>query len=424
MRYYPERLSVEITSRCNLSCEICPRHSLNYHQIDSDMDFQTFEMLKPLFPYINSLVLSGIGEPLLHPNIEKFIAFANSHMPTNSLIGFQTNGVLLSIEKLNELIKAGLNRICLSIDTLIHHNGFHDPEFAKKALEVILHSKSNGAKGLKSGIEIVITMDNIDQIIPIVKESIKYKIDFVIISHLIPYSQITAPKISYETNNEETIKIFKKWLRKLEKSGYTIDDWLALTKKKALPGSFDDRYKPLKFFKAMYNEAASKGLTLNMKNLINRNDELTKRVKAIFRELESISKKTNIPIHIPRLNPTPQRKCDFIEEKCMYIGVTGEVSPCYFLWHSFSCYIGGLKKSVKKWTFGNIHESDPIEIFNAPSYRQFVESVLRYDFPYCYDCNFALCDLMELEDFIYDCFTNDIPCGACLWCGGLFNCMR
>lgn len=423
MKEYPDRVSVEITTKCNLHCEICPKQSPNYHQPEHDMEFETFEQLKTVFPYVKSLVLNGIGEPLLHPEIDKFIALASAYMPKDSFIGFQTNGALLTDEKLKELIKAGLHKICVSIDSLIPLNGLHVPEFGKKALEVIYRAKSNGAGRLKSGIEIVITTDNLDQIIPTIKETSKYGVDFIILSHLIPYSPLVLGKVAYETNNEESVKIFKKWLTLLEGSGYTINDWLELMKKKALPEFFPEENEPMRLFKAMYDEAASKGLTLHMQNLVNRNDELISKVNAVLKEVENLSKKMNIPVQIPRTNPVPLRKCDFLEENCMYVGVDGEVSPCYFLWHSFTCYIGGLKKSVKRWTFGNIKEKNPVEIFNAPAYRQFVNSVLRYDFPYCYDCNFALCDLMEFEEFLYDCYTNTVPCGACLWCGGLFYCM-
>jgi len=420
---FPKKLSVEITTKCNLHCEICPKHSPNYHQPESDIEYATFAQLKTVFPYINSLILNGIGEPLLHHEIEKLIAFAGMYMPRGSLIGFQTNGVLLSYEKMKELVRAGLNRICVSIDSLMPVKGLHEPESGRLALEAIHQVKSNGAMHLQSGIEIVITTDNIDQIIPTIKEALKYEINFIILSHLIPYSSETAKKVAYETNNEEAVKIFKKWVNVLQNSDYTVDDWLDLMKKKSLPEYFPEENEPYKLFKDMYDEAISQGLTLNMKNLIKRDDRLLDELNSVFEEVQRLSEKNDISIHIPRTNPTPLRKCDFLEEKCMYIGVDGEISPCYFLWHSFTCYISGLKKSVKRWSFGNIKNNDPLEIYNNKAYTEFRKSVLSYDFPYCYDCNFALCDLMEVEDFIYDCYTNTIPCGACLWCSGLFYCL-
>ncbi len=420
---YPERLIIETTTRCNLHCAICPKQSPNYHQPEMDMDFETFTKLSPLFPYLKSLVLSGIGEPLLHPSLEDFISYAKQRMPKNASIGFQTNGVLLTQERMNELIKAGLNKICVSIDSLVPVSGLHDPEFAKRALEIVASTRTNGKKPLHSGIEIVITKDNLDQIIPTIIEAAKYNIGFVILSHLIPYSPEATQKVAYETNNKEAVRIFKKWYARLLKKGYSTDDWLEQIKKKALPEFHPKDSEPIRLFKAMYNEAEKKGITLHLNNLIGRDEEVLNGVEKVLKEVANLKQKLNLKIKLPRTNPHPKRNCDFLEEKCMFIGVDGEVSPCYFLWHSFTCYISGLKKSIKRWSFGNLNEKNPIEIFNSKPYQHFMESVLRYDFPYCYDCNFALCDLMELEEFIYDCYTNDVPCGACLWCGGLFYCL-
>lgn len=423
MIYLPEKLSVEITTRCNLQCEICPKQSPNYRQTEKDMKFEIFKRLTSIFPYIKSLVLNGIGEPLLHPGLENFISLAKENMPEGSSIGFQTNGVLLSNTKLKELIKAGLNKICISIDSLIPVKGLHDPEFAKRALEIIYHAKSNGAGKLESGIEVVITRDNLYQIVPTILEASKYGIDFVILSHIIPYSPKAAGLVAYETNNEEAVRIFRKWFNKLTNRGYTVEDWMEQMKKKALPDFFPEENESLKLFKAMYEEALKRDITLHMNNLINRDDYLITEVKKVLQEVSLLSEKFNLQVKLPGTNPASKRKCDFLEEKSIFIGVDGEVSPCYFLWHDFTCYTAGLKKSVKRWSFGNIIEKEPLEIFNSSDYRKFIDSVLRYDFPYCYDCNFALCDLMELEDFIYDCYTNEVPCGACLWCGGLFYCM-
>ncbi len=419
----PERLSVEITTRCNLKCEICPKQSPNYHQLEMDMSLETFKKLIPLMPSLKSIVLSGIGEPLVHPYLEDLISLCKKYMEPHTSIGFQTNGVLLTEEKMSELIRAGLNKICVSIDSLVPIKGLHEPVFAERALEIIAREKKNGAVRLQSGIEIVITKENIDQIIQTILKAMEYKIDFVIISHLIPYSPEAADAVAYETNNKEAVRVFKKWLTKLIDKGYSIDFWLEQMKKKALPEFFPHESEPLKLFKGMYDEAAKKGITLNLNSLIGRQDNLLNEVEKILNEVSFLSQKLNLQIQIPSTNPDPKRKCDFLEEKCLFIGVDGEVSPCYFLWHSFTCYISGLKKSVKRWSFGNINQMEPLDIYNSIEYKKFVSSVLKYDFPYCYDCNFALCDLMELEDFLYDCYTNYVPCGACLWCGGLFYCM-
>lgn len=68
----------------------------------------TFMALAPTFPHLESLVLNGIGEPLLHALLEEFIKIAKSSMPRGSWVGFQTNGALLTQERAKSLITVEL----------------------------------------------------------------------------------------------------------------------------------------------------------------------------------------------------------------------------------------------------------------------------------------------------------------------------
>ena len=73
--------------------------------------------------------------------------------------------------------------------------------------------------------------------------------------------------------------------------------------------------------------------------------------------------------------------------------------------------------------FGNLSESDILEIWNSPEFRSFRETVLGYEYPLCSNCNVAPCDYIESEEFEQDCYTNTIPCCDCQWCLGVFQCM-
>ena len=48
----------------------------------------------------------------------------------------------------------------------------------------------------------------------------------------------------------------------------------------------------------------------------------------------------------------------------------------------------------------------------------------RYDFPFCYDCNLAMCDYVADGEFEQDCHLSAVPCAACLWCTGPFGCLQ
>ena len=95
LRNHPSRLFVEVTSRCNLRCPMCVKQSGNEDALEDDMSPETFEALEPAFPYLQALILNGVGEPLMHPRLEEFIRAAKRLIPAGSWVGFQTNGHLL-----------------------------------------------------------------------------------------------------------------------------------------------------------------------------------------------------------------------------------------------------------------------------------------------------------------------------------------
>ena len=76
-----KRIYIEITNICNLNCEFC----LPHHRKFRNMDFDEFKLiLDKIKPYSNYIYLHVKGEPLIHPEIDKFIIYAFNQ-------GFQTN---------------------------------------------------------------------------------------------------------------------------------------------------------------------------------------------------------------------------------------------------------------------------------------------------------------------------------------------
>lgn len=85
-----KKVYIEITNGCNLNCSFCigNRRKVKF------LSFSDFKIiLDKIKPYTNYLYFHILGEPLLHPDIVKFIDYASS-------IGFNinitTNGYLIS----------------------------------------------------------------------------------------------------------------------------------------------------------------------------------------------------------------------------------------------------------------------------------------------------------------------------------------
>lgn len=90
-------LQVEVSTKCQLSCEMCPKSFFDWKS--ENMDFELFKKLP--FSNFRYTHLQGWGEPLLNPEIGEMISFARKKCK----VGLTTNGLLIDdwIEDLAKL---------------------------------------------------------------------------------------------------------------------------------------------------------------------------------------------------------------------------------------------------------------------------------------------------------------------------------
>ena len=122
------------------------------------------------------------------------------------------------------------------------------------------------------------------------------------------------------------------------------------------------------------------------------------------------------------LNQT--RSCGFVEEGGAFVAWNGAVSPCYFLWHRYRCFASGWDQQVQPKVFGNVNGQGILDIWNGQPFRSFREGVIAYYYPHCSSCTLAPCDYVQTEEFEQDCHIREVPCGSCLWCTGIFQCLK
>jgi radical SAM protein with 4Fe4S-binding SPASM domain len=103
--------NIEITNYCNLECKYCFRTKNKLKH--KHMSLDSFKQILDLLPHSYRINLVGLGEPLLHPEIIKFIEYAIAMKRRVSIV---TNASLLNEKMSKQLISAGLNSIAFSID--------------------------------------------------------------------------------------------------------------------------------------------------------------------------------------------------------------------------------------------------------------------------------------------------------------------
>jgi putative metalloenzyme radical SAM/SPASM domain maturase len=426
-RAHPSRLFVELTTRCNLQCGMCVKQNGTGGIAEGTMTTETFESLAPAFPHLDSLVLNGIGESLLHPQLESFISRARSLLPGHAWIGFQSNGMALTEQRAASLVDAGLDRICLSLDT-VSHDSFRAIRSGgeMQGIEAAFASLNKARlrrkdRDLRIGIEFVLMRNNIADLPDAIRWAGREGAGFAIVTQLLPYQKDLVAQAAYDTNTTAAIAVYERWKTQAAQEGLDIRRYLdTLTK----VGRTPEEERIVGLVENMQRDAEAQGITLHVDRLLRRDEEWLASTERVFDEARQAAREAGIEITLPGMAPRNTRKCEFVEGNSAFVAWDGNVHPCYFLWHRYSCYVGGVEKKVKPWVQGSLADRDILAIWNDPVARTFRERVLGYKFPFCFDCGFALCDYVGEEEFEQDCYIEQVPCGACLWCTGLFHCLQ
>ena len=106
-------LDVELTNRCNALCHFCPRDKTPEQGFMSDVVFQ--QAVVRAQEEGLTVMLTGQGESLIHPRFDQCIRYlAEQKVP----FAMTTNAALLTPEKSQLLLDAGISRITFSISDL------------------------------------------------------------------------------------------------------------------------------------------------------------------------------------------------------------------------------------------------------------------------------------------------------------------
>ena len=108
----PVCLYLETTNRCNLPCTTCPR---TFEELEpaANMSWDLFRSIVDQYPNIARVVLHGVGEPLMVPNLPRMIRHLKQH---GTYVLFNTNGTLLNERRGRDLIASGLDELRVSLD--------------------------------------------------------------------------------------------------------------------------------------------------------------------------------------------------------------------------------------------------------------------------------------------------------------------
>ena len=115
-KLFPDRVTVELTNDCNVSCSFCNRQKIKMDigYISDDLYYKIIDEMSLHLPI--KLVPFFRGEPLMHPHFIDYMKYAKEK--GIGPIQIASNALLLNDDMQDKIIQAGVDYISFSLDTL------------------------------------------------------------------------------------------------------------------------------------------------------------------------------------------------------------------------------------------------------------------------------------------------------------------
>jgi MoaA/NifB/PqqE/SkfB family radical SAM enzyme len=385
LAFYPSltnlaKIYIEPTNRCNLECRTCIRHS--WEEPLGHMNEETFRSilqgLRAVDP-VPTVFFGGFGEPLAHPRIIEMISEAKSLGAPVELI---TNGTLLTERMSMELIRAGLDRLWVSLDGATPES-YTDVRLGAALPEVLSNvrtlvslrgsaarmcssdggSSTGGVFNPEIGIVFVAMRRNLSDLPSVVLLGTRLGATRFMVTNVLPYTAEMRKEALYT--------------RSLADRAFNPDSFY----KVELPKMDIDPETAGPLFGQMPGGHAMTLAGTNYGESVNR--------------------------------------CPFVDKGATAIAWDGSLVPCLPLLHDHTSFLNRLERVSKRHVIGNVNERSLTGLWNDLEYLAFRDRVQRFDFSPC--CYCGGCDLSEKNE--EDCAGNTFPtCGGCLWAQGVIQC--
>ena len=370
------KLYIEPTTKCNLNCKMCFRHTW-FDEPICDLSLEDFRRVLDTMPSsVETIFFGGMGEPLFHRDIHQMVRLAAE---TGAEVELLTNGTLLTEEMIQGLIEAGLGRLWVSIDDLQSHSSINeqqerDPgsghDHSGRVLANIrrfnrLRQKHGG--GIALGITFVAMKSNVHQLGLLPFFIAQHLVDSVNISNISPTDKASQDEMLYNG---------------------LVNMYTGPGKGSVLPTV------EMPYFDLNIPEAAE--------------------------GVRAMMAKQNFHLHfngqsVLRLSGY----CKFVREGMTFVRADGKIAPCMALLHNGHTWLHDIRRKITHCSFGQIREQGLSDIWQDPEYKAFRRKFDEFEFASCLYCGH--CELFAENQ--EDCIGSTHPaCGGCLWAEGVLSC--
>jgi len=364
------KLYVEITTTCNLSCQMCLQRVWN--EPSQEMPLATFgELTRQLseLPSPPTVHLGGYGEPMAHADFLEIVRLAKA---SGARVEITTNGTLLNLNTAAALIELDLDGLVVSMDGAtaqtygqVRVNGnFEQVVENLRGLRRLKMRKGGRHSNPQVSIAFVAMKNNATELARLPQLATRLGAWYIQVSNLVPHTPEMEREILYT--------------KSLTACAFRASRWVA---DMSLPKLDLNSYTSEPLQRASSSTAS---LSLLDVSLSGRNDY-----------------------------------CRFAHEGYAAVRWDGQVSPCLPLLHDHPVYLRGRRKDVTHYALGNITQESLRAVWESPEFTGFRTRLRRFPFSPCTTC--GGCE--RFAGNLVDCSHNTFPtCGGCLWAQGFVQC--
>ena len=424
---FPEALQIEVTNKCNFNCLMCIRHVWKAKLKDLDLGLYK-KIAKLNFQRLKKLILYGLGEPLVNPFFLDMLKISRRYLPKESEIIFSTNGSLLTPSLAEKTLKKiGVNSISFSIDTtdlakLSHIRKGSKPGIILDNFRYVAKIKGEAKNSFKLGVEAVIMKENVEDLPSLVMNLAENNVDYIIVSHVIPYTEKIFRRSVYITLSKPALEIIKPSL----KHGWNLIQEASFELLGRTYG-IDTGFRAAEIIKKFWDNADKNGYWINLPLFFDSADkiEMIDKVEEIFRKSKKVADEYQIDLKLPNLYPdAKKRSCPYVDKSTAVVRSDGKVVPCLEFLYSHPMYVNTHIKEVNEVIFGDLKKEKLEDVWNKNVYVKFRETRKNFvkNIPWCGDCPYSTLGCFFTKTNELDCYANEPGCNECIYSVGLAQC--
>jgi radical SAM protein with 4Fe4S-binding SPASM domain len=221
-------IRMDTNNKCNLKCSMCYFSLPEVAQIPAQtMPLELFRTIaEKAFPHTETLVLSCAYEPLLSPIFMDALDIVKEYrIPRTEIV---TNGTLLTRQRIEKIVDAGITYLSLSIDAAtketyerIRVNANYDKLLANVRM-VTQVKEEKGSPLPHLHVNYVLMRSNVEELPLFVSLAAELNMELVFCRHLLPYAGLNTRDEMLFYHQELTNECFRKARDVARKKGMAL----------------------------------------------------------------------------------------------------------------------------------------------------------------------------------------------------------